>query len=83
MHLKRLGVLARKVWSRISPALEFIHDAIIAAKLRRVQRELTFHTGCHDEWSRSTSKWREGNGLEKDARDFPQTPLFLSDKWDS
>jgi hypothetical protein len=83
MHLKRLRVLARKVRKRVSAALEFIHQAIIAAKMRRVQRELMFHTGFHDEWSGALPNRREGRGLEKDARDFPQTPLLLSDKWDS
>jgi hypothetical protein len=63
--------------------LEFIHKAIIAAKMRRVQRELMFHTGFHDEWSGVPPNRREGRGSEKDARDFPQTPLLLSDKWDS
>jgi hypothetical protein len=82
MHLKRLRVLARKVRNRASAALAFIHKAIIAAKMRRIQRELMFHTGSHDEWSRSGLKWRDEHGL-KDIRDFPQTPLLLSDKWDS
>jgi hypothetical protein len=44
MQLKRLRVLARKFRSRVSAALTVIHQAIIAAKLRRVQRELMFHT---------------------------------------
>jgi hypothetical protein len=82
IHLKRLRVLARKAGNRVSAALESIHNAIIAAKMRRVQRELMFHTGSHDEWSRSGSEWREEHGL-KDIRDFPQRPLLLGDKWDS
>jgi hypothetical protein len=83
MQLKRLRVLTRKVRNRASAALEFIHQTIIAAKMRRVQRELMFHAGFHDEWSAAPPNRREGRGLEKDARDFPQTPLLLSDKWDS
>jgi hypothetical protein len=43
MHLKRLRVLARQFRSRFSAALTTIHQAIVAAKLRRVQRELIFH----------------------------------------
>jgi hypothetical protein len=82
MHLKRLRVLARKVRNRASAALAFIHNAIIAAKLRRIQRELMFHAGSHDEWSRSGLKWHDEHGL-KDIREFPQTPLLLDDKWDS
>jgi hypothetical protein len=53
MHLKRLGVLARKISSRVRAALTAIHQAIVAAKMRRVRRELIFHAGSHDEWSRS------------------------------
>jgi hypothetical protein len=60
MHLKRLRVLARKINSHVRAALTTIHHAIIAAKMRRIRRELTFHAGSHDEWSRS--KWREGPG---------------------
>jgi hypothetical protein len=43
MHLKRLRVLARHGWSRLRTALTMVHKAIVAAKTRRVQRELTFH----------------------------------------
>jgi hypothetical protein len=83
MHLKRLRVLARKVRNRASAALAFVHKAIIAAKMRRVQRELMFHTGSHDEWSLSGSESRDEHGLERDVRDFPQRPLILGDKRDS
>jgi hypothetical protein len=44
MHLKRLRVLARKINSHVRAALTMIHQAIIAAKLRRVERELMFNT---------------------------------------
>jgi hypothetical protein len=44
MQLKRLRVLARKFRSRVGAALTLIHQAIVAAKIRRVQRELMFHT---------------------------------------
>jgi hypothetical protein len=43
MHLKRLRVLARKISTHIRAALATMHQAIIAAKIRRVRRELTFH----------------------------------------
>jgi hypothetical protein len=81
MHLKRLRVLARKINSHVRAALSAIHLAIVAAKMRRIQRELTFHAGCHDEWSRS--KWREVRGSDHELKDFPQTPMILGDKWDS
>jgi hypothetical protein len=44
MHLKRLRVLARKIASHVRAALTTIHQAIVAAKMRRIQRELMFHT---------------------------------------
>jgi hypothetical protein len=84
MLLKRLRVLARKISSHIRAALTTMHEAIVAAKMRRIQRELIFHggfAGSHDEWSRS--KWREAPGPDHDIRDFPQRPLILGDKWDS
>jgi hypothetical protein len=81
MHLKRLRVLARKINTHVRAALATMHEAIVAAKMRRIRRELTFHAGSHDEWSRS--KWREGPGSDHDIKDFPQTPMILGDKWDS
>src|ERR1700754_4346005 len=81
MHLKRLRVLARKINSHVRAALATMHEAIVAAKMRRIQRELMFHAGSHDGWSRS--KWREGPGPDHDIKNFPQTPMILGDKWDS
>jgi hypothetical protein len=84
MHLKRLRVLARKIKSHVRATLTTFHQAIIAAKMRRIRRELIFHggfAGFHDEWSRS--KWHEGPGPDYELRDFPQRPLILGDKWDS
>jgi hypothetical protein len=81
MHLKRLRVLARKISSHLRAALTTMHEAIVAAKMRRIRRELIFHAGSHDEWSRS--KWREAPGSDRELRDFPQTPMILGDKWDS
>jgi hypothetical protein len=83
MHLKRLRVLARRTGSRVSAALNIVHNAIVATKIRRVRRELMFHTGSRDERSRFGTRWRDECDLEKDIRDFPQRPLILSDKWDS
>ena len=81
VHLKRLRVLARKTNSHIRAALSTMHQAIVAAKMRRIQRELIFHAGSHDEWSRS--KWQEGSGSDRELRNFPQSPLMFSDKRDS
>ena len=79
-HLKRLRVLARKLKSHLRAALTALHQAIVAAKMRRIRRELTFHAGSHDELSRS--KWLEAPGLDHELSDFPQTPLIFGDKWD-
>ena len=81
MRLKRLRVLARKINSHVRAALTTMHQAIIAAKMRRIRRELSFHAGSHDAWSRS--KWREGPGPDHELKNFPQTPMILGDKWDS
>ena len=43
VHLKRLRVLARKINSHIRTALSTMHQAIVAAKMRRIRRELMFH----------------------------------------
>jgi hypothetical protein len=81
MQLRRLRVVARKINRQVRAALTTIHEAIVAAKMRRIRRELIFHAGSHDEWSRS--RWREAPGSDHDIRDFPQTPMILGDKWDS
>jgi hypothetical protein len=43
IRLKRLRVLARKIGGHVRAALTTMHEAIVAAKMRRVQRELMFH----------------------------------------
>jgi hypothetical protein len=43
MQLKRLRVLARNGWRRAGAALTMVHSAIVAAKTRRLQRELMLH----------------------------------------
>jgi hypothetical protein len=42
-QLKRLHVLARKITSHARAALTANHEAIVAAKMRRVKRELMFY----------------------------------------
>ena len=58
-----------KAIGRIGTALKTIHGAIVAAKLRRLRRELMFHKG----WA---------GQAEPDATKFAQRPLILGDKWD-
>jgi hypothetical protein len=43
MHLKRLRALSRGIGSHVRAALTTMHEAIVAAKMRRIRRELMFH----------------------------------------
>jgi hypothetical protein len=43
MRLKRLRVLTRRAVRRINAACWIVHQAIVAAKARRIQRELMLH----------------------------------------
>jgi hypothetical protein len=54
---------------RIGAALKTVHDAIVAAKLRWIRRELMFHR-----------RW--AGQAEPDAATLPQRPLILGDNWD-
>ena len=59
------------VISRAFGLLKAIHQAIVAAKLERIENELIFRRGYSDELP-----------LRHDAVRYPQRPLILSDKWD-
>ena len=52
-------------------ALKAVHQAIVAAKTRRLQRELMFHADLGEE-----------PFGEQDIRKIPQRPMILGDKWD-
>jgi hypothetical protein len=80
MSAKRLRVL---MWAirRTGAAFNIIHQAIVTAKMRRLQRELMFHTGSCDDWSLQPNAYAS-HDLDKDAAKFPQRPLILGDKWD-
>ena len=52
-------------------ALRTIHEAIVAAKTRRLQRELMLHGDFGD-----------GPFGEADIGKIPQRPMILCDKWD-
>jgi hypothetical protein len=66
---------------RIGAALGIMHQAVIAAKMRRVERELMFHDGTYDRWF-SEPDTQQNHASGKDLANFPQRPLLLSDKWD-
>jgi len=81
MFAKRLRVLARRAIDQTSVAFNAIHQAIITAKMRRLQRELTLHAGSRDARSFRPHA-HENHDLDKDGVKFPQRPLILGDKWD-
>jgi hypothetical protein len=64
-----------RAWEWFAATLRTIHEAIMAAKTRRLQRELTFHADF-------------GEGMcdrplgEQDVWRIPQRPMILGDKWD-
>jgi hypothetical protein len=64
---------AARALSRLKAAFKMIHQAIVAAKMRRLQSELMFHSGAHQDWS---------SPADADAAEFPRRPLILGDKWD-
>jgi hypothetical protein len=43
IFIKRLGVFARRAIGRIGAGFNILHQAIVIAKTRRVQRERMFH----------------------------------------
>ena len=77
MLAKRLRALTRGAINRTGAALKIIHQGIVTAKARRLQRELMFHTASrHD----GAVQWN--SDLAQNAAKFPQRPLFMGDKGD-
>jgi hypothetical protein len=60
-----------RAWSWLAGALKTMHAAIVAAKTRRLERELMFHADLGDE-----------PFDEQHIRKIPQRPMILGDKWD-
>jgi len=58
---------------RLQHALGFLHHAIVAARWRRLQRELRFHAGARQNWLQPT---------EADGSKYPRYPRVLGEKWD-
>jgi hypothetical protein len=77
MLAKRARALTRGAIGRTGAALRIIHQGIVTAKARRLQRELMFHAG-----SRHDGSWQPNTEPSQDAAKFPQRPLILGDKWD-
>jgi hypothetical protein len=60
--------------------LKTIHEAIVAAKTRRLRRELMFHG---DLGSKSLDEIVGERSLTaEDVAKLPQQPMVLGDKWD-
>jgi len=67
----RGGHLLIGILSRVGAAFRTIHEAIVVAKIRRLQRELMFHAGASE------------NGVrDEDVAKTPRRPLILGDKWE-
>jgi hypothetical protein len=71
----------RRALGRTGAALRIMHRAVVAAKMRRVERELMFHNGSYDRWFGEPGA-KQSRPSDQDAVKFPQRPLILGDKWD-
>jgi hypothetical protein len=80
MFAKSLRRFARRAFGRTGAALKIMHRAMVAARMRRIERELMFQNGGYDRWFCEPDAQQSHSG--KDAVKFPQRPLILGDKWD-
>jgi hypothetical protein len=80
MPAKRLRVFARWIAIRTTAAFKIIHQAIVAAKTRRLERELMFQVDPRDDGLVRTAQ--ESRDSDKNIAKFPQRPMILGDKWD-
>jgi hypothetical protein len=80
MAALRLRRLASRAVRRAGAALGIVHQGIVTAKARRLQRELQFHGGARDDLLPQHTQ--DTSGLDRDAAKFAQRPLLLGDKWD-
>jgi hypothetical protein len=71
--------LARRAIRRTIAALDILHRAIVAAKTRRLRREIMLYADTPDEM---LSPDAAGSGPDRDLLKFPQRPLILGEKWD-
>jgi hypothetical protein len=73
-------VTLARVSARLAAILKAIHESIVAAKTRRLQRELMFHG---DLGSESLDEIVGDRPLSADeVAKLPQRPMILADKWD-
>jgi hypothetical protein len=64
---------ASRAIGKLAAALRVLHKAIVAAKMRRLRRELMFHSDAYENLASPT---------ETDVTKIPRCPLILGDKWD-
>jgi hypothetical protein len=80
MPSRRWRGLARRAIRRTFAALDILHRTIVAAKMRRLRREMMMlHADTPDEL---LSPDAAGSGPNRDLLKFPQRPLILGEKWD-
>jgi hypothetical protein len=72
---------ARRALSRTGAALKIMHQAVIAGRMRRIERELMFQNGSYDRWFCELDA-PQRQPSDQGAVKFPQRPLLLGDKWD-
>jgi hypothetical protein len=68
----------RQVVRWIGAAFRRLHESIVSAKLRGAQSELMFR----QDYNELLSPKQDTLPSDRDARNFPQRPLILDDKWD-
>jgi hypothetical protein len=77
IFITRPRLLARLTIGRICGVLKIVHQAIVAAKLRRLRHELLLRAGARGQVCLPADQ-----DIARDAARIPQRPLILDDKWD-
>jgi hypothetical protein len=68
---KHPGSVVLRAFGWLGAAVKMTHQAIVAAKLERIENELVLRRGYSGD-----EAWQH------QAMRYPQRPLILSDKWD-
>jgi hypothetical protein len=71
---------ARRALRRTRAIFAILHQAIVAAKLRRLRREMLLYTGSRGELISSPEL--QSHSADRDVLKYPQRPLILGEKWD-
>jgi hypothetical protein len=70
-HEDLTGSIISRALAWLNVAFKTMHQAIVAAKLERLESELVVRRGYGGD-----------RPSDRDALRYPQRPLLLSDKWD-